>query len=264
MTSTTRHKEARELATQAFLEVLGRPPSLTEVQCLQAIGGLETSYGYGWKASGAVGSNNIGAIIAGSSWKGETFVHGDTRPDPANPGKNISYVTEFRKYPTPLDGWKDLVKVMYVNRPSVLKAATAGDVFGVSAALYDTKYFFGTGATIKQRIERHHTAVMRNLVAQVQAFAEPMPEGFEVPRRTLRVGMVGEDVKDLQRALSLVADGVFGPATELAVFDLQANFGLTQDGVVGEKTWKIVDKLIELEATDISFAIREALRNTGK
>jgi len=48
--------------------------------------------------------------------------------------------------------------------------------------------------------------------------------------------MVGDDVRDLQRALEITADGVFGPLTEAAVRRLQRGAGLVDDGVVGPMT----------------------------
>lgn len=63
--------------------------------------------------------------------------------------------------------------------------------------------------------------------------------------RTLRLtspSMKGEDVFALQTALYAAAfntgtpDGVFGPATEKAVKQAQAAFGLTADGLAGSKT----------------------------
>jgi peptidoglycan hydrolase-like protein with peptidoglycan-binding domain len=47
----------------------------------------------------------------------------------------------------------------------------------------------------------------------------------------------GTTVKDLQRALGLSADGVFGPGTTRAVRDFQRKHGLKADGVVGPATW---------------------------
>lgn len=55
--------------------------------------------------------------------------------------------------------------------------------------------------------------------------------------KTNKRGSSGEEVKKLQRALSLYADGIFGSLTEEAVKEFQRSHGLTADGVVGERTW---------------------------
>jgi putative chitinase len=54
--------------------------------------------------------------------------------------------------------------------------------------------------------------------------------------RTLKRGMEGEDVKKMQKALGLEADGVFGFETAAAVKKWQRANGLEADGVVGPKT----------------------------
>lgn len=55
---------------------------------------------------------------------------------------------------------------------------------------------------------------------------------------TLRRGSRGSEVKELQYALSLIPDGIFGPVTEEAVRDYQQSHGLEADGIVGPATWK--------------------------
>lgn len=54
---------------------------------------------------------------------------------------------------------------------------------------------------------------------------------------TLRLGSTGEEVKVLQKALGITADGIFGKKTENAVISYQSTHGLVIDGVVGNKTW---------------------------
>ncbi|MCC8103744.1 MAG: peptidoglycan-binding protein [Clostridiales bacterium] len=73
------------------------------------------------------------------------------------------------------------------------------------------------------------------------------------PGYPLSVGSVGADVLKIQEQLNtissnypliprLVPDGIFGEATQNAVKVFQSVFGLTQDGIVGSRTWyKISD-----------------------
>lgn len=70
----------------------------------------------------------------------------------------------------------------------------------------------------------------------------------------LKKGHQGDLVEEVQEALGLRADGVFGPRTEQAVKSFQIDNGLTGDGVVGPMTWrKLGLSPHELEAdTDIT------------
>lgn len=65
------------------------------------------------------------------------------------------------------------------------------------------------------------------------------------PRRTLKRGHTGADVRELQTLLNaalkmdkpLVVDGAFGPGTSTAVKIFQAGSELLADGIVGRMTW---------------------------
>lgn len=52
-------------------------------------------------------------------------------------------------------------------------------------------------------------------------------------KRTLKLGIKGDDVKALQAFLNLLADGSFGPKTQAKVIEWQAAHGLTADGAFG-------------------------------
>lgn len=73
--------------------------------------------------------------------------------------------------------------------------------------------------------------------------AEPPKEsGGTAGRVTLRRGMSGDLVKQLQQKLGLEADGTFGPGTEAAMRAFQRKHGLTPDGIVGPKSWTLLDE----------------------
>jgi len=66
----------------------------------------------------------------------------------------------------------------------------------------------------------------------------------------LRRGSRGEAVTYLQEYLNglgfgpLAVDGIFGSATEKSVKKLQANYGLTVDGIVGSQTWSTIFNIL--------------------
>lgn len=51
-----------------------------------------------------------------------------------------------------------------------------------------------------------------------------------------KLGSKGEMVKQIQKALHLFPDGIFGKLTESAVMDFQKSVGLKSDGIVGPAT----------------------------
>ena len=63
---------------------------------------------------------------------------------------------------------------------------------------------------------------------------------------TLKEGATGQDVANAQMKLKAAgylqgnADGIFGPKTKQAVLKLQKNYGLKQDGVIGQSTWLVL------------------------
>lgn len=79
-------------------------------------------------------------------------------------------------------------------------------------------------------------------------------------RSLLKRGDTGDDVKLLQKALGLKADGNFGPKTEATVKDFQGSHGLVIDGLVGPTTQKLIfgeelEKHIDTQITVHDFEL---------
>lgn len=68
--------------------------------------------------------------------------------------------------------------------------------------------------------------------------------------RILRRGDSGTDVKEIQAMLNKTGyyfgeiDGIFGSKTEQAVKKFQKNFGLVPDGIIGPKTYKVMERYL--------------------
>lgn len=150
------HAAARRDAAEAFQDVVHAEPSSNELRLLLAVALHETTFGAGWRGAGA-GSFNMGAIHATSAWHGDTFDASDTKP--TDTGGTIAYGQAFRKYPNAVEGWKDLVRELYLNRSSVRRAAATGSALSVARAMYDTSYYQGQGATRDQRIRGYAQAL---------------------------------------------------------------------------------------------------------
>lgn len=71
--------------------------------------------------------------------------------------------------------------------------------------------------------------------------AEPPAQSGGAGRPTLRRPATGEQVKQVQAKLGVPVDGNFGPKTEAAVRAFQRDNGLVPDGIVGPRTWTIMD-----------------------
>jgi hypothetical protein len=68
-----------------------------------------------------------------------------------------------------------------------------------------------------------------------------IPRSDPKNRPTLRRGDSGPEVTRLQTLLHVEGPGIFGPQTEVAVRDFQRGEGLVPDGIVGPKTWDLLE-----------------------
>ncbi len=228
-------QEARTYVSLAFSQGVGRPGTRPELQCLQAIGDLETGYGSSWHGAGA-GSFNMGAIQKGG-WSGEVFSYTDTHPNAD--GSSTPYTISFRKYKSATDGFLDLCKVVYLVfavRRKALECAGRGDVLGFSTALHTPPvYYEGFGATDQERIAHHHSAVVSSIRRQAAALGEDMPEAQLPPviAPALFIGCTGDAVKAWQAVVgAFPVDGIFGSVTQTATRAWQKTHGLPQTGIV--------------------------------
>jgi len=251
------HQEARDHVVEGFRRTFGHAPKIAEAQILQGIGWLETQYGQGWRGNGK-GSHNWGAIQSGRTPcdPAKSFEYTDTTP--TSSGTSVPYRICFRKYADDDAGAADLARVAYQRRPTVLVAATKGDIMAVSTAMYDTTYYQGFGPTREARIANHHRALLAAIQKGAQALGEAMPDGSVLPPRTLRLQtprMSGTDVERAQRLLCGNADaaevlvvlageqfGTFGSVTvKMARAFQAAHAGLACDGIVGPRTWAALE-----------------------
>lgn len=83
----------------------------------------------------------------------------------------------------------------------------------------------------------------------------------------LRIGDRGADVKRLQKAIGVEADGAFGPETERAVRTFQAAHDLPVDGIVGRRTWATLegvrDAVPPIQPTPTDSKLSKAWKGLG-
>ncbi len=96
-------------------------------------------------------------------------------------------------------------------------------------------------------MDAFRVAVAAHLAGTAQApvlipSREPATEGA-IGRPTLRRGATGPLVRIIQSKCRVAIDGQFGPGTEAAVRIFQRAHQMVPDGIVGPKTWKILDQV---------------------
>lgn len=96
---------------------------------------------------------------------------------------------------------------------------------------------FAEGYNGPQQARHNYAGRIASAYARWRSRPAPPP-----PAPLLAFGARGRDVVRLQRLLAasgvpVLADGIFGPATRLAVRSFQAEHGLVRDGLVGPATW---------------------------
>lgn len=163
------HQDARNWAIAGTEAALGREPTLLEVQFVQAVALLESSYGAGWKKDG-VGSWNMGAVQAGKPPcdPATSFLYTDSHPQ--DDGSSVQYEWCYRKYPNPEAGMQHVAQILY-NQMGIEPTS----IEAVSTQMYDKHYYEGFGATREERIAKHIGVLNAGLEKITAALDEPMP-----------------------------------------------------------------------------------------
>lgn len=127
----------------------------------------------------------------------------------------------------------------YWNSRNINKTADAGDIVamtklinGGTIGLEDRKKHYNHALAVLTGKEVHKPAAATVNSQITDAVTQAAPSAS----RVLKVGSRGAQVKKLQEALGVTADGSFGPGTAAALKTWQAANGLDADGVAGPAT----------------------------
>lgn len=104
---------------------------------------------------------------------------------------------------------------------------TPGLAYGAKRQVIN--YNDGLNGLSSRRRDPHPRPAQRKFI--IDGMSEPpvVTKPLEVRLRNLRYGQRNDDVKDLQKALKITQDGVYGPVTDAAVRAHQKRMGLVPD-----------------------------------
>lgn len=134
----------------------GAPKTPAALQAVQAIGRLESNYGYPEGDSEWSASHNWGAVQEPHPTAENSFEHFDR-----NAAGQV-YVGHFKRYPTDEAGASDFLHEL-VRRPSVLAVLGSGSATAIATAMHDTHYFEAKPTDYANAIVRNAAAIAKSL-----------------------------------------------------------------------------------------------------
>jgi hypothetical protein len=168
------HAGARRVLYEAWQRVLHRPPSMPEIQAVQAIALHETGYGqFGFFPQ----SHNWGAVQCPGTWGASTCPAGcvmgkDSTPPPAGQGGAVTKAVCFRSYADDVAGAVDLVRQLTTSRPRTMKALATGDADQIAGAMYAERYYTGTSKIAAANIAAYAGGIARRASEVAKALRE--------------------------------------------------------------------------------------------
>ena len=192
---------------------------------------------------GACGTSSLAKIYhnhfgmkCGSSWKGKS-VNLKTKEE-YTVGTLTVIKDNFRAYDSDQEGIKGYFDFISAKRYANLKSAANYIQYAemLKADGYATSSSYVN--TLCKTVEKYN--LMRFDSGQAIV---PL-----ISRKTIKKGSKGDDVKFLQSVLNAngyscgSVDGIFGAKTDRAVRQFQTEKGLLVDGIVGLKTWAMIEK----------------------
>lgn len=208
---------------------------------------------YGLSPDGVVGERTWAELV--NNYRGTQNVDVpkgsvDTRPYPGtilrygSRGSNVTYVQNLIHY----------LHSTFVLLPDPVVDGIYGNTTQSGVVAFQRLFGLSpdglVGALTWDRLNEIYLAAVEGCIFASDQSALTRP----YPGTPLRSGSRGENVRYLQTALGAIrrvlrqipaisADGIFGSATQSAVIGFQRIFGLSADGIAGEKTWRYLNYL---------------------
>jgi hypothetical protein len=223
VSSSKDHAGARRVLHQAWLGVMSRPPTIPEIQAVQAIALHETGYG---QLGFFPDSHNWGAVQCPGTWGATECPAGcvmgkDSMPPPGSSSETVTKPVCFRSYPDDVAGALDLVRNATTARPRTLKALATGDADQIAAAMYAERYYTGTSKIAAVNVATYAAAIAR----RATEIAKGLHEDVRVTRQGATSVLDGRGAVHLGTAVPLAA--LFG------VIALRHHFGFAGEPLQG-------------------------------
>ena len=177
--ATPSHAYARPIVMAAVAAVVGRTPTIREVQAVQAVCYLETRYGTAVSPDG-VGKNNWGNY----HWvdgRGNGRAIGYYQGKDAT-SRGVPYAQKFRAYATPIDGAADVAG--FLNGCGALRAAEqSGNIWEVATSMRKGRYYGDQQTPDEPQIARYGGGLAA-IVAEIARVCGDGSAGLSTVRTT--------------------------------------------------------------------------------